>query len=303
MEFQKYPKINSYCRKNFNSEEEFIVTEKIHGANFAFYLSENQIECAKRNSFLTPKNIFHNHQELLAKMRPTLEEILYSYGPMIIYGEIFGGGYPHPEIETNPEIKVVQKEVWYSPEVCFAAFDMMQNGEFLDEVTFQQICDEHDLFRAPILAQGTYDEVSNYDPAFETKIPTLLGLPSLPNNLAEGVVIKTTSGGTPLKRQIFKRKIKKYSEGRVKPPAKPKEDLSDLVERISPLINENRLQAVVSKDPYEEKPLLIRKKILAGLLIKDTFEEVDEPIFLKKKKPLMKELMPFATKIIHEYFS
>lgn len=43
----------------------------------------------------------------------------------------------------------------------------------------------------PILARGTFEEMFNFNPRFDSTIPELLGLPRLENNIAEGIVIRT----------------------------------------------------------------------------------------------------------------
>lgn len=67
MEFRKYPSIENSYRKGFaqavrdageEAGAEWVVTEKIHGANFSFWTDGSNVACGKRTSLLeTPDQI------------------------------------------------------------------------------------------------------------------------------------------------------------------------------------------------------------------------------------------------------
>jgi hypothetical protein len=77
------------------------------------------------------------------------------------------------------------------------------------------------LYAEP-LVMGTLQDVLNFSLGFESTLPGRLGLPLLPNNVAEGVVIKpvhTTMLESKLgmKRVIFKRKVDGFTERQLRP--------------------------------------------------------------------------------------
>ena len=60
MEFKKYSSIENtyrkaeidYIRQNAFDRGDFIIEEKVHGSNFAFYYDGTEIKCAKRTQFI-----------------------------------------------------------------------------------------------------------------------------------------------------------------------------------------------------------------------------------------------------------
>ena len=122
------------------------------------------------------------------------------------------------------------------------------------------------------LKRGNFDDIIEYDPKFESTIPTeYFGLPQLSNyeNLAEGVVIKPiknlrTKQGA---RVILKIKIENFNE-RIKNPDKKKKKKSKPVNKIfyvfKEFININRLESVISKE---------------GELNEESYKEIAELLF------------------------
>ena len=45
-------------------------------------------------------------------------------GRVLLFGELCGGRYPHPDVPPDPRVEAVQTGVWYSPTVEFYAFDI-----------------------------------------------------------------------------------------------------------------------------------------------------------------------------------
>lgn len=133
-----------------------------------------------------------------------------------VFGELFGGEYPHNEVKKDETVQAVQTGVYYSPNICFCAFDIQIEKEgffetfsysnvllqlvfvlqlgnnifFLDYKDSIQLFQDCDLFYAQPLFIGSYEDCISYNIVFDSSIPTLLGLPSLKNNKAEGIVVK-----------------------------------------------------------------------------------------------------------------
>jgi hypothetical protein len=75
----------------------WVVTEKIHGANFCFVVHNGTVRCANRREFLSPGDPFYGYQRVLARLRSQVLEAaaLASRGSksstVSIYGELFDG--------------------------------------------------------------------------------------------------------------------------------------------------------------------------------------------------------------------
>ena len=185
---------------------DWIVTEKIHGANFCIISDGNVVNFAKRKAILSPEDDFFGYQLLKdwleSKTLAIFNRIkqLYPHTQQIaIYGELFGGEYPHSEVKINPKVDAIQTGVYYSPNIEFIAFDLAyinirQERYYLDTDTFIDLCDSANLRYIPILFRGKYQEALAYKIEFTTTIPPLLNLPPLETeNIAEGIVIKPAS--------------------------------------------------------------------------------------------------------------
>jgi Rnl2 family RNA ligase len=252
------------------SRIEWVVTEKIHGAGFCFISDGTAIRCAKRRAILAPGEDFFGHARVLDRLGPGVLRIASrvraekSAETVYIYGELFGGGYPHPNIAPIAGLQPIQTGVWYSPDIRFCAFDVgytrLDNTQrhYLDQTTARLVCESEGVMYAEPLLTGAYEEACNYSLGFETTIPGRLGLPSLgPDNQAEGVVIKPMREITVrydrVLRPVVKRKIPRFSEdGRYHLAEKwttrqTHQDLEWLRQEAAALANENRLNTAVSK--------------------------------------------------------
>jgi Rnl2 family RNA ligase len=258
------------------SRSSWIVTEKIHGANFCLVTNGEAIRCAKRKAFLAEDEDFFSHRVLLAKLRPS---VLHLHAEALagdtrialvyVYGELFGGGYPHPEVPAVPGVSPVQTGCWYTPGIQMCVFDVgllfdgARERVYLDQPEAARLCESAGLMFAQPLFRGTYEDALAFPLGFETTLPALLGLPSLgATNKAEGVVLKPASSIVVPRRPgsirpVIKRKIPEFSEderfhGAEKwspPPARAAgaPPLEILRAEASALVNENRLAAAVSK--------------------------------------------------------
>jgi hypothetical protein len=84
----------------------------------------------------------------------------------------------------------------------------------LPEVTVARCPDNGGLVRWPIDVCGRLPELDTVSTRFVTTIPAALGLPPLPDNFAEGIVIRADQSLPPTKRSILKRKIAEFDEQR-----------------------------------------------------------------------------------------
>ena len=275
--FSEYEKIS----QNFHKLDEkllqqlnklkWCVTEKVHGANFSFIFQDNRLMFAKRKALLAWGDDFFAFQlvvkQLEDKVLALFEALRLNIDAQayMIYGELFGGQYPHPDVAALPHIQPVQTGVFYSPKILFCAFDIAiqpWSGDkyYLDYETSLAYFEAHELLHARVLFGGKLNDALNFNTQMNSTIPALLGLPALNDNLMEGVVVK------PLKhldvlpqgvRPVIKVKNKQFDEeGKFHQAEKwsyipdvetKSEALGFIFEELLPFINQNRFHSAVSK--------------------------------------------------------
>lgn len=269
MQFKQYPSIENSYRKKFldkvleegHGKTEYIVQEKIHGANFSFWIDQNNIQCAKRSSFIKDDDRFFNFQDVKSKYEQKMRDLFQSFyiggaSEVIIYGELYGGIYPHSDIKKSNQT-AVQKGVYYNPTQDFIAFDLKVDGQYMSVDFANEIFKKFQIPHAQTLFRGSLVDCLEYPNEYITTLPQELGLPTIPNNICEGNVIRPIDpifmySGERLilknKNDKFKEKHGNYQLG--KKPRVVKEIASELIVMINKaqqFINDNRLRNVISK--------------------------------------------------------
>lgn len=280
---------------------EWVVTEKIHGANFAFVTDGVNIRYAKRKEMLHTEDNFFNYRIIANRLNDKIEEVYKavlnidkSVRRITIYGELFGGCYPHAEVAVNKEVEAIQTGVHYSPDIEFCAFDIaIESGSslersYMDYDIAVRIFEKAGLIYAKPLFKGSFEKASGYPVGFQSYIPQQLGLPPLDfENKAEGIVIKPvksfflkTSKG--IVRPVIKKKIAEFGEESRFHEARNwstkstfhnfcSDDIFDsIICELRSLINKNRLNNVISKVGRLNKDA--DKTELKRLLFEDAFE-------------------------------
>jgi len=272
-------------------DEVFIVQEKVHGANLSFFTDGKEIKMAKRTAFIEQDEKFYNAHDIVERYRKNVihifEKVKAVYPDMetvVIYGELFGGGYKHKEVAPVKDAIKVQKGIEYAPHNEFYGFDIKLNGTtYLDTDLANQIFEETGFFYAKILFQGTLEEALKFPNAFGSKIPAWLGLPEIEDNMCEGTIVKTLKtryfgNGA---RIILKNKNEKWTEKskvvRKERPARKDVHFSgkarEIWEEIRSYVTVNRLNNVVSKTG-EFEPEMMGKII--GLFSQDVLEDFEK---------------------------
>jgi len=272
-------------------DEVFIVQEKVHGANLSFFTDGKEIKMAKRTAFIEQDEKFYNAHDILERYRKNVihifEKVKAVYPDMetvVIYGELFGGGYKHKEVAPVKDAIKVQKGIEYAPHNEFYGFDIKLNGTtYLDTDLANQIFEETGFFYAKILFQGTLEEALKFSNAFGSKIPAWLGLPEIEDNMCEGTIIKTLKtryfgNGA---RIILKNKNEKWTEKskvvRKERPVRKDVHFSgkarEIWEEIRNYVTVNRLNNVISKTG-EFEPEMMGKII--GLFSQDVLEDFEK---------------------------
>jgi len=271
----RYPSINDAdldqvdkVRREAGLAVEFVALEKVHGSNFAFETDGRGIEYYSRSKRLgkdekfvgrsTPVGAMSRyHDMVLEAFRILTGSMTAPVGSIVIYGEYFGGWYPHSDVrQDGPGATApVQKGiVAYAPDHQFFAFDVCVDGTYLD------FDDASELLRAagfPLIAtslvRGSFADCMAFDvEGLRTTLPDLLSLPPLSDFcIAEGVIVK------PVRRHeawSIKRKSVRYLEACPdelrKWASKCAVSKEQAVEELYLcLCRMPRLDAVLSKDP------------------------------------------------------
>ncbi|MCX5149744.1 hypothetical protein OHB36_23680 [Streptomyces sp. NBC_00320] len=201
-----YPKIPAGRRLGETGGREWVAQEKIHGANFAVVCDDTGPRPAKRRELLADGGLdeFFGVGRIwpaLAVAASRCAGLLRErYGAaasaaVTVYGELAGGRYPHPDTPPVPGAEPVQTGVWYAPELLWLPFDAtVATGDdglcWVCDQALRVAADAAGLHCAPLLARGTLARVGQLPVVFPTRLLALLGLPALPDNLAEGIVVK-----------------------------------------------------------------------------------------------------------------
>ena len=297
MTFKKFCSIeNAYNTKFINKIREecyefvdkpiWVVTEKIHGANFSFMLNEyDELVCCKRSGVILPDEKFYTYQEIVRKygdnIKRMIKDLSYVHHTLNIqvYGELYGGGSPNNQVK--PIFSPIQKEVFYTPKIEFAMFQICINSDtWLYKSEVMLLGSEFGVPCAPILFTGTLDDALKYNNEFNSIVARNHGY-VFDNNTCEGVVIEPT---IPMQlsigaRVIIKNKNSKFTERKSTPKTfnvndnRLDENTKQLLTEVESLINMNRVNAVTSKiGEITQKDI---GKVI-GLTSKDVLDELDK---------------------------
>lgn len=324
MEFKKYNSIeNSYQLDFLNAikeqgfqDQEYIVQEKVHGANVCFITDGKQIVSAKRTELILDDEKFFNSDVIQRKYESNILQLFKLVSERVpnvvqitVFGELFGGVYPHAEVSKVSSAILVQKGIYYCPDNDFYAFDILVNrDQYLDTETINELFETTGFLYAKSLFRGSLDDCLRYPNNFQSTISKEFGLPELKQNICEGVVIRPVKpcffkNGS---RVLIKNKNEKWKENNnfldkefLKAALNQQETLSDdaqlLCEEITKFISENRLNNVISKiGSVTQKDF---GKLL-GLFCKDALDD-----FLKVYKNEYEQLEKYECKAINKFLN
>ena len=336
LEFKKYSSIeNSFSREfmervkaEMPSDLAYVVQEKVHGANTSFLCDGTEVKFAKRTSVLSEGEQFYEYPELLEaykdKVLSLFMKVKARYPDVTsisVFGEMFGGRYPHDDVKVSHKLSLIQKGVCYTPEHGFYGFDIYlfeeESNRYLPVDEMNELFDSEDFFYAKTLFRGTLSECLKYPNAFQSKISEWLGLPSIDDNICEGVVIRPV---VPMylrngSRVIIKNKNQRFSEKKsaktrnklFSEPVPYSEALKALIAEAEVYVTENRLTNVVSHIGEVHFPKDFGK--VMGLFSKDALED-----FLKEhgsaysaldkceQKSLNRELNKLCTDLVKKVY-
>ena len=220
MEHRPYPKIpkraSDEARAKASPDGVWVATEKIHGANLGVATDGETVRIGKRKAFLADGEPFFGWQLLRGELGQAARAIhrVLGGGDVWLYGELFGGAYPHPEVTPLRGIEAVQTGIWYAPDIRFALFDVLHRDTFLAHAEVEALAADHGLFVFPLLARGPRATLEAMPVRFPSRVARLLGLPPLEGNVAEGFVLKPDVRAVAEERVVSKWKIPELDDAR-----------------------------------------------------------------------------------------
>ncbi len=336
LEFKKYSSIeNSFNEDYIKKVKEaidpnlrFVVQEKVHGSNTSFVTDGKDIKFAKRTALVAEDEKFFDYQELfdrykerVIKLFNAIKKKFPDVSTAVIYGEFFGGYYPHKQVKPDHRYMTIQKGVCYCPHHEFYGFDIYvyrpEAKHYLSVNDTNQLFEECGFFYAKTLFDGTLDECLNYPNKFPSTIYKFFDYPPIDDNICEGVVIRPIEptyisyGDRVLIKNKNERFAEKKSEKRIPKPKKPdaviSQGLTSEIALVSLYVTENRLNNVVSHIGEVEFPRDLGKVI--GMFSKDILDD-----FLKEhsadyyalekpeQKLLNKEINLQAQKLVKDVY-
>ncbi len=336
MEFKKYNSIENAYQDEFVSSIidqgfgnlTYVVQEKVHGANLSFITDGQNILTAKRTELVLDSEEFYNSKLVLANYKDKILNLYkaistdFNTKTVTIFGELFGGGYPHPDVPKDDTAILVQRGIYYCTQNDFYAFDILiDNEKYLDVETANIYFDKFDFLYAKTLFQGNLKNCLAYSNTFKTTIPSEYQLPELDGNICEGVVIRPTQAtffrhGS---RVIIKNKNERWSENNnyidkvilsklLHEGEELSAEASYLCEEVYKFITQNRLDNLISKigaiNPKKDYGRVL------GLYNKDTltdflknFQDKYDALEKHETKAINKFVNKHAGELMNEYFA
>jgi len=325
IQFKKYSSIENTFDKEFLEKirlegfdkNEFVVQEKIHGSNVCLVTDGKVVNFGKRTGFVEDDEKFYNYEELLERYTNKVLSLFSivkgrhaEVETVTVFGEMFGGKYPHPDVKNISSVMLIQKGVFYCPYHEFYAFDLYvtthETGRFLTVDEANMFFEEGGFFYAKTLFRGDLDACLRYPNDSLSAIAGWLGLPPIEDNICEGVVIRPVEpvylhNGA---RVLLKSKNERFAEKKSVKKRAPKlfiePSYSELLNNLLPVaeeyINENRLNNVVSKIGSVSVPKDTGK--LIGLFSKDILDD-----FLKEHSGEYAALEKSEQKIVNRHIN
>ena len=295
--FKKYSSIeNSFdeaymekVRNHTSVGTRFVVQEKVHGSNCSFLCDGEQIQFAKRTAVVAEGEDFYQWQELVGRYRERIfkvYQILKERFPallsIIVYGELFGGAYPHKDVGRIGAMSAIQKGVYYCPGHDFYGFDIYvylpEKAFYLDVDIVNRIFAEAEFLYAETLFEGTLDECLAQPNAFQSTLYQHFGLPKIEDNICEGIVIRPKE---PLyipngARIIIKSKNARFAEKKAvkhapKVPRAIADEVAELFTLAEGYFTASRLDNVKSHIGEVSFPKDLGR--VSGLLAKDVLND------------------------------
>ena len=278
--FFSYPEIENSYQEGFVEQIKeagfgdipYAVLEKVHGGNSQItYMLDSQEFCyGTRQHLLEENESFYNLQSIFKEIEPDVRQLaqqlcsdLRQMGQKVksvtVFGEVFGGSYPHTDVIKDRTALRVQKGVFYSPSNKWLAFDVAYTIESSDRLFFlpvqkaMQVCVLAGIDFVPLLdVTRGLDKALAFANDKPSEVYQKYHLPQLEDNIMEGVVIRPycENAWVGRHRVVLKNKNTKFKEkSRVKRDNVPEEipeSVKKACEEVSQYITINRVHNVLS---------------------------------------------------------
>jgi len=324
-QFKKYNSIENTFDKDYVEKifiegfdkQEFVIQEKVHGSNVCFVTDGKTVNFGKRTGFVEADEKFYDYQELLERyvqkvidLFSTIKQNIPNLKTLTVFGEMFGGKYPHPDVKNDNKTMVIQKGVYYCPNHEFYAFDLYvsteDSGRYLPLDEANNLFEQGKFFYAKTLFRGTLNECLKYPNTFQSEISNWLGLPPIDNNVCEGVIIRPVvpsylkNGSLVLLKNKNAQFAEKKSIKKRAPKLLAEPTYSEMLNALLPVaeeyITENRLANVASHIGQISVPKDTGK--LIGTFSKDILED-----FLKEHSGRYAALEKSEQKILNRHIN
>lgn len=260
-EFVKFPSLENHYRegsvhrtRELGLEKvQYLVTEKVHGANFSFHVKVEdgralEVKAGKRTGFIEEDESFYGCRPVIDKYAESVKsfaEALLIFmqikdAVVSIYGELYGGN--------------VQSGMPYAKEKDFIAFDATVNGQPIQKLYLISLLERHSIPLVPLIAlTDSLTEALELNESFTSKLLCEDFNGPEHHKEAEGLVIEPVIPAfLPCgSRVYFKKKTKRFLEKGGNKVPKPQvtlnEELQEILTEALEYVNESRYSSVVSK--------------------------------------------------------
>jgi len=305
MKYQKiYNSIDTYgiepkILTKLTKSTRWVVTEKIHGANFSVHYDGKQVKFAKRSGFIEDEP-FYNYQILKKLLEISIKKLYDSIECryVIAYGELCGGYYPEEpskwtgplgfRIDKNYKLlvpsseKAIQEGIYYNNGITFITYDVAYKAKDQTSLTFLDYNEcQTKLSNAGFIIQEalricSYSEAVNYDIRQNSKLPKSLGMVELSpmTNIMEGIVLKPINAVRVkgLVRPLIKIKNNEFMEIDSGVSRQVIKSLVNYKSIMASMVNNNRVQSAISKiGEYNSNNKKIIKQEIYDDVMKDLY--------------------------------
>lgn len=309
MQFSRFPSLENHYREKFVDmvrmhapSDDFIATEKIHGANFSFRTNGIDVRAAKRSAFIKEDETFYGCGEVVARYKDKVIELFHSMRSvgydiveLAVYGELYGQG--------------IQKEIDYG-EKDFVAFDVCvayddERTERLSPVAANTMLIGHLPF-VPVIQRGTLNDCLQINVNQMRSVQAQVK--GVPDQICEGVVIRHATDDVILptgSAGIIKLKSDSFLETKARKPKSPPAPLQPETQRyyelLSSAITKARLMNVVSKEGLVDKKHFGRiMSMMMGDIVLDTLKDNIVELDKKERSRAQKMCNALVSKLIKE---
>lgn len=226
------------------------------------------------------KSLVEWYKPKLFRLHAYLRQLFPNVRSVKVYGELFGGEYPHRSVQRFKDCEAIRKKVYYAPNYGFYAFDIGVEGDveyprFLSLAVGNRIFESIGFFHARTLFQGRLEECLRYPNCFPTHLPDWLSLPPIRNNWCEGTIIRpilplyTSDGEYVLLKNINSHRLS--SANSISPSSHISLECADMLSEIRSLFSPSLISRVLTETSGTDSPQEVHR--VAGRLRREVLDQ------------------------------